>query len=446
MCSRTVYYHFVIPVILILVGCSTHLTHDLAYVSDSIRKRTGHNLVSIEDVNGLKLPDGIVLTDGLTEDEAVAIALWNNAGLQADLTGLGFARADLIEAGMISNPVSQTLFASGPKQMESTLLLPIESLWQRPYRVSAAKLSAERVAENLVQNSLNLIRDVMITYSNFAFTLEQIEIVREEIELDNEILAIAQVRLRAGDISGLEEAALRLEAAQKQRTFIDYTRGVAILDMELKTLIGMAQEENTIKLTPTQIDVQLIYNLDELLTLAYEARPDLRAAEIAIEAAGKRLGWERSKIFKFTAIADFNERGRSGPEFGPGALFDLPVFNWNNGKVARSKVQLEQAVRQYVVVKREIAFKVREAYTNYLSALKALKILRSDILPSAVIAVNKAEKRYSVGEISYLEFLGFKRQLLYSRLGESESMAELRRASAQLRHSVGFIQDILNTK
>jgi len=116
------------------------------------------------------------------------------------------------------------------------------------------------------------------------------------------------------------------------------------------------------------------------------------------------------------------------------------------GKITRSKAQFEQAVREYVAIKQDIAFKVREAYTNYLSAQEALKVLSSDILPSAITVADKAGKRYSVGEIAYQDFLEFKRQLLNSRLIEAESVAELHRASAQLRHSLGFKQDMLKTK
>ncbi len=441
---KTVCNCLIFSFILILVGCSTHLTHDRTYVSDSISSRTGHTLVSTED-KGINLPDDVSLSDGLTEDEAVAIALWNNARFQADLVGLGFSRADLIEAGMISNPVFSMFFPAGPKQMETTIFMPIESLWQRPYRVSAAKLSAERVAENLVQNGLNLVRDVMITYADLAFSQERVNIAKEETALNGKIVTIVQARLRAGDISGLDERVFQLEAARKERDLVNNVRDTELLDAKLKTLLGLGQEENTLKLTPTQIDYEWDFKLEELITLAYAARPDLRAAEIAIEEAGKRLGWERSKIFKFTAIVDFNEKGRSGSEFGPGAWFELPLFNRNNGKVSRSKAQLEQAVKQYVVAKQDIAFNVREAYTNYLSAQDALKVVRSDILPSVVAAVNKAGKRYSVGEIAYQDFLEFKRQLLDSRLREAESVAELHRASAQLRNSVGFKQDTLKT-
>ena len=446
MCLKNISTHLVFSFFLISVGCSTHLTHDRSYVSDSISNRTGHNLASVENNDEVKLPDNVSLTDGLTEDEAVAIALWNNARFQANLTELGFSRADLIEAGMLSNPVFSVFFPAGPKQLESTLFLPIESLWQRPHRVSAAKLSAERVAENLIQNGLNLVRDVMIVYTNLTFAQEYEDIIKEEIALNDEILTIAQARLRTGEISGLEEIAFQLEVARIERALVNNTRDAALLDAELKMLLGLRQEKSSIILAPAQIDVDRIFNLDELLTSAYAARPDLRAAEIAIEEAGKRLGWERSRIFNFTAIADYNERGRSGSEFGPGAMFELPLFNRNEGKVARSQALLEQAVRQYLVVKQEIAFKVSEAYTNYLSARDALNILHSDIQQSVISALHKAEKRYSVGEITYQDLLEFKRQLLDSRLREAESIAELHRASAQLWHSIGFKQDILKEK
>lgn len=443
MDMKIIFRKFALLIILISTGCFTQFSHDRAYVSDSISKRTGHDLAPVKESDGFMLPDNISLTDGLTEDDAVAIALWNNAGFQADLTGLGFSRADLIEAGLLSNPIFSVFFPTNPKQLEKTIFLPIESLWQRPYRVSAAKLSVERVAEDLVQNGLDLIRDVLITYSNLEFSNELVNIAKEETALNDEIITIAQALLRGGDISGLDEAGFQLEAARKRRDLVNYLRDTELLDAKLKTLLGLEQEEDKLKLAPTQVDVYRIFNLEDLITSAYTARPDLRAAEIAIQEAGKNLGWERSKIFTFTAIADFNEKGTRGSEFGPGAWSELPLFNRNNGKVARSKAQLEQAVRQYVVVKQNIAFKVREAYTNYLSAQEAVRILRSDILPSAVTAVDKAEKRYSVGEITYQDFLEFKRQLLNSRLREAESIAELRRASALLRHSIGFKQDIL---
>jgi hypothetical protein len=58
-------------------------------VSKSLETRTGHGLNLAKPGAASALPAGVTLADGLSEDEAVAIALWNNAALQSDLAQLG---------------------------------------------------------------------------------------------------------------------------------------------------------------------------------------------------------------------------------------------------------------------------------------------------------------------------------------------------------------------
>ncbi len=88
------------------------------------------------------MPPEARIEDGLTSQEAVAIALWNSPSFLATLADLGIARADLVEAGLLRNPVFSLLFPWGPKQLESTLQFPFDALWQRPRRVAAARLNA----------------------------------------------------------------------------------------------------------------------------------------------------------------------------------------------------------------------------------------------------------------------------------------------------------------
>ncbi len=424
--------------IVVLAGCSVHSPHNRSYVSDSIYNRTGHQLRSVKEEGVFNLPEDASLDDGLAEDEAVAIALWNNAQFQADLVALGFARADLIEAGLLRNPLLTLLFPLGPKQFEATLSLPIEFFWQRPKRVAAAKLNVEQVADNLIQHGLNFIRDVRLAYTELYLARESAKIVEEEANLLNEIAAIASVRLKVGDISKLEETAFQLEAARTQETSVHLSRDAKIAEERLKTLLGLGLKEVTLQLSLDPISFEHNHEPSDLLNTAFAARPDLRAAEIAIEAAGKRVGWERSKIFNLTAMLDANAEGKEGFEMGPGVQLELPILNWNNGKISRAQAELEQAARQYMAVKHRIGREVLEAHTSYLAAQQALKILQVDIMPPAKTATKNAEEAYSVGEISYLELLDFKRQLLDSRLREAEAEADMRRAEANLKHSIGF--------
>ena len=124
----------------------------------AIRARTETAGLRLE--GGAPLPPDVNLADGLTQEEAVAIALWNSPTFQATLVDLGIARADLAEAGLLRNPIFSLLFPLGPKQLEFTLQYPFDALVQRPARVAAARVNARAIGERLVWNALSLVAQV----------------------------------------------------------------------------------------------------------------------------------------------------------------------------------------------------------------------------------------------------------------------------------------------
>jgi cobalt-zinc-cadmium efflux system outer membrane protein len=128
-----------IVVILLLsgLGCATTALPPVE-IPAGLAARTGVPLPR-RDVQGTQIPPDVRLEDGLTPEEAVAIALWNNPEFQIHIAKLGFARADLVEAGLLRNPVLSLLLPVGPKQFEATLRWPIEVLLERPGRVAAAR-------------------------------------------------------------------------------------------------------------------------------------------------------------------------------------------------------------------------------------------------------------------------------------------------------------------
>jgi len=229
-----------------------------------------------------------------------------------------------------------------------------------------------------------------------------------------------------------------LEAARAQEASVRYSRDADLAEERLQTLLGLGLEATPIVLSPAYSIPEISRPPEDLITTAFAARPDLRAVEIAIEAAGQRLGWEKSKIINLTAVLDANGAGKEGFEMGPGLQLELPVLNQNNAQISRAQAELVRATRQYLAVKHRIAREVREAQTHYQAAQEALQILQQKVLPAAATAADNAKKAYSVGEFSYLELLDFQRQLLGSRLREAEARAELRQAEISLEHSLGF--------
>lgn len=436
--SQPVLWTAALAGIIIMVGCSAATIHDHTYVSNSIKERTGNSLKPPDSAEGMVLPDNISMEDGLTMDEAVSIALWNNPQFQADIVELGFARADLVEAGLLRNPVLSLLFPLGPKQLEFTLNLAADILWQRPKRIEAAKANAASVADNLIQHGLNLTRDVMVGYADLELARRRADILARESAVYQEIASISAERLKVGDISGLEDAAVHMLSTEKKEASINAARNAGLAEERLKALLGILSSDLEIKTVPSSPDPELSLDLQKILNNAFAARPDLRAAELSVESAGFMIGWEKSKIFNLMALLDANGEGKEGFEIGPGFQFEIPLFNQNNGKILRARAVLERAARQYLVVKEKIAQEVREAYTNFNAANESLNILRSGMLAKAKAASHDAGEAYRIGHISYLELLDFQSRLHAAQLREADAEAASQKALAELRHGMGF--------
>lgn len=158
-----------------LLGGCAHAPYDRGWLARETAHRTGH---AIRDAEGARrassqLAPGVSLQDGLSEDDAAALALWNNPGFQADLTQLGFARGDLADAGLLPNPTLSLLLPLGPRQVEAWLAWPVDVLWQRRRRVAAALLDVERVSRGLVQSGLDVARDARLAQIEVSLSVSR---------------------------------------------------------------------------------------------------------------------------------------------------------------------------------------------------------------------------------------------------------------------------------
>src|SRR5262245_17159451 len=89
----------------LFAGCaSTPTALDRSWVAATVHERTGRSMGPPPCRGDITLPPRVSGQGGLTEDEAVTVALWNNAAFQELLVDLGLTRADLIQAGLLPNP------------------------------------------------------------------------------------------------------------------------------------------------------------------------------------------------------------------------------------------------------------------------------------------------------------------------------------------------------
>lgn len=390
---------------------------------------------------GTAIPPGVALEDGITQDEAVAVALWNNPEFRVQLTDLGFARADLLEAGLLRNPVLSLLFPLGPKQFEATLRFPIEVLWERPRRVAAANRALSRVAAGLEQYGLNLVADVKVAYVELALARDRAALADAAAAQLEAIRKITESRLRAGDISELEARSATIDAARARQDADRALFDVQLRDNLLRARLGLSLQQQSITLSTGTAPATACSSQPELapslLKAALASRPDVRAAEMAVEAAGARMGWERSRIMAVTAVLDANGEGKQGFEMGPGLDLGIPAFDRNQAGRQRAALEMQRAGLAYVAAQQRVATELTDALTQLSQARRTLTSWQQTIVTPLEEQVRTAERAYAAGDTSYLFVLEMTRRLTDARVRLREVEADIGRAGARLERAIG---------
>ena len=414
------------------------------FVSSELTSRFGHGISTSVCPGQSVIPPDVSLDDGITEDEAVHIALWNNAAPLELLTDLGISRAQLLSAGLISDPQFIVIFPLGPKQLEFIGYQSVDALWLRPIRRRVATRDLNQVSESMVQNGLNTIRDARVAHADLVQTQQQSGVARDAESIREQIAELARKRLAAGDISELEAATSQIDALQAKAAAARAVLDVSLAQHRLRTVLGL-----------TMLDVPMLAvgnagpsvergdagvieeDAEALINTALAMRPDLRAAEIGIEAACERIGLANHQFMTLDAIYDANGQGIEGFESGPGLRFTVPIFNGNRGGIAIAKAQWQKAARQYVTVRDQITLDVRTAHTQLLQARENLRLVQSEILPATKEAEQMARRNYQSGGATYFLVLQTTGPYLDARMRESLLIADVQRATAELERSVG---------
>ena len=428
---------FALTILLTLSGCQTApLAPDRTTVAAHLTQRVGHTLPSQTVPGQLTLPPGASLDHGISEDEAVAIALWNNAAFQELLVDLGLARGDLIQAGLLPNPEFVYFFHVPDKPFKYAFDFPIEALWLRPIRVRSALNEADRTADRLTQAGLDLMRDVRQAYADVLLAKERIRIAGEAVKLRGRIAEIAEKRLKAGDISPQEAATARIDALQAEQDATRIGYDVLVLEERLRNLMGIGLLRAPLTLDPSPPPACREFDPNAVTAEAISSRPDSLAAAQAVAAAEARLKFARLGWVRLLGIADATS-GKESHIFGPALRFTVPLFNRNQGGIARAEAERERAVRNQQTVANQIILDVQRSYLQYRQACAELEILRTRVRPEVEAAIRRAQGAYQEGNVPIFIVLETTRQLLDNYLREAVLTADLRRFWAELERSVG---------
>jgi cobalt-zinc-cadmium efflux system outer membrane protein len=297
------------------------------------------------------------------------------------------------------------------------------------------------VAAALEQSGLDLVAAAKIAYVELALAQDRARLARQAASELGEIRRLTASRLAAGDISELEGRTAVIDAARAEQEAVRAEMDVALRANDLRARLGLALDSADIALAAgTALEANTAGTcgpMSAMLDEALASRPDVRAAELAIEVAGRRLGWERPRTLALTAVLDANAQGADGFEAGPGIEVAAPLFDRNQGGRARAAAELERATRAYVATRQRVATELREADIQRQHAIGAVAGWRDTVLRPLEEQVRAAERTFADGETSYLFVVEMNRRLTEARVRAREAEADVARALARTERAVG---------
>jgi cobalt-zinc-cadmium efflux system outer membrane protein len=416
---------------LLAAGCLCHTTlqDDRELVVSAVRQR------AVPDSN-LVVPESVNLADGLSETEAVQLALRNNAAFQELLIDLGLAHADLVQAEQLTNPDFQYIFGTATKPFNYLIDLTVETIVLRPYRQRSAGAEWERTRERLTQAGLDLVRDTRLAYADWALARERVAIANENLKLRERITSLTEDRLRAGDATPLEVSTAKIDSLRAKQEATRANNDLPIFEERLRNLTGLGASRVELIPQASDLPAELVAEIEPLVADAIASRPDVLAAERAIAAADERVRLARLGWFKLVAIGDATS-GNNGHEFSPGFKVSVPIFHWNQGAILRAEGERERAARQLQTVRERTILDVRQAFAQHAQAAADYRQWTTDIRPAVELAVRRAENTYKEGGASLVLVLETSRQMIDTRTREAQLRADLLKARAELERSVG---------
>lgn len=391
-----------------------------------------------------------ILIDGLSLDEALGLALVNNRRLQAQFMRIGVARADWVQAGLLSNPSLEAAVMlpidGGRSNIQASLGQNLVRLFRIPVNKRIAQQEIEQAVLTIARRAGELATEVRAAYFDAVAARGNLRVSRENLHIVDQSFHAIQRQQQAGIAGTLEENLGRGQVLNAELAVRNARLQASNALRKLAALLCLEQEISEITLTDgLDWASKTPPDAEELIRIAREHRLDLLAAKAEVDAGLAALSLERSKAFPDVSVGGSMERlERRGGEgdgidlkAGPAFSLEIPLFDQNQAQVARAQFLHDQAVKQYEQLNLAIAQDLRMAADRSNTAQDNFVFYRDRLLPQAEQGFRLAADSFDAGRTSLLNLLESQRSLLEARRGLIEMQHQRVKAMIELELAAG---------
>jgi cobalt-zinc-cadmium efflux system outer membrane protein len=388
----------------------------------------------------------------VTLDQAIQMALEHNHNLLAARTTVQQSEAQEMTANLRPNP---TLFTDweylplvNPGGSIADYLhnstegdIGVSYLFERgkkrQHRLQAAKDATAVTRSQVADNERGLTFQVAQLFINVQLAQSTLDLAQQDLKSYQDTVDISELKYKSGGISENDYLKIKLQLLQFQQDVQQALLARAQALSDLRQLLGYESVPAEYAVTGAFDYEPLSLSFGDLEAKALANRPDLRASVQGVAAAGSQheLAKVNGKV-DVTAAANYSHvNGISAMTFN--VSVPLPVFNRNQGEIARTYHAVTQAQQQQAAAQGQVKTDVRDAYEALQSSDRVAQYFRSGYLDVSQKNRDISEYAYRRGAASLLDFLDAERTYRATQLAWRQTIAAYLTALEQLRAAVG---------
>src|SRR5881397_2236133 len=428
-----------------LAGCA-HVDPNPAFrdLANTVHLRTGKrvqwNRGSAEDAQAQSAVASL-LKRQLTADSAVQVALLNNHNLQATYEELGIAQADLVEAGLLRNPIftferrfpGQALEMDLLKEFIDILLLPLRK------RIAAAQFEAAKL--RVGHEILKTAAEVRAAFYEHQGDEQLVDLRKTVAEVTERSAETALRMQQAGNLKNLDLATEQASHAQAKIELAKAQSEAVQTREKLNKLMGAfgAQTNWTVASRLPELSGGEV-SISQLESRAIQLRLDLAAARQEFIAQARARGIARAEaILEQTEVGGHYEHEIEGGvhSIGPSVNVPIPIFNQGQPASARASAKMRQAGQRYLALAADIRSDVRAARDKMLLSRRQVEYFKSTALPTRTRVTEESQLEYNAMQIGPFQLLQAKQEEVKMGADSVEALRDYWVARAELEKAVG---------
>lgn len=404
-------------------------------------------------------PDDDGPADGLTLDMAIDRALKENLDLRGKFYEIPQAEADILNAGLRANPV---FYADGQlvpygrytrekpggqTQYDVNVSYPLDISRKRQARTLYAT-RAKRVIEAQYQDAArNAIDNVYTAFVDVLSARQTVRYAKASVKGLNSLYKVTLELFNKDQTTRAEVYRVQTQLNSAQVGLIDAEENLRKAKRALGVLLNVPPADAERLEVRGSIDVPTAPPPpeDDLIRLALSVRPDVVSYRLGIKTAESNVHLQLANrftdvyvLYQPYTLQDNTPFGLKSPvSWALGVTVPLPIYNRNQGGIARAKLNVTQSQIELSTIERQVITDVQTALKEYEVTAKMVERIRSDIEPPARAVKNDTLRLYEGGEVNVLVFLAAQRDYNDTVKQYKDTAVRHRRSMLSLNTVVG---------